>query len=72
MWAVADLGLAVALHSDTSCWVLVCAVNLAVAGADWGIDAIATRGWLCYAYGHSAWHVLSAAKAVLVAWLLSC
>lgn len=72
VWAVADLGLAARLHGDASCWGMVCVVNVLVCAVNHGVDAAAKRGWLCYDHGHSAWHVLSAAKAVLVAWLLSC
>jgi len=68
VWTLGDFY--VAFVAQPSALPTVAIANAAVLVANWLTDHWAREGTLSYARGHSAWHLLSCAKSIYVAYLL--
>ena len=68
VWTITDFYVAFATRPSALSSVAV--ANTTVLVANWLTDHWARKGTLPYAQGHSAWHLLSCAKSMYVAYLL--
>lgn len=70
-WTVMDVLVAVAT-APLHILLTVIFLNLVVLGTNQVADHLARKDFVQYEVGHSAWHLLSCAKSVFVAYLLGC